>query len=275
MPLPELPHIELTHGTTSRQFWTGFGFPFRGARLVAKTPDLWAWVLLPVLFMGTLIIGAGFLTWWWVPQLLTSLWAAPAAGPGLMIWTVVSVILWLCFFVVSTVLLYLCFGLLATPFYDQLSDKTETLLLGARYGVSWSQWWGDIGQSIGHSALAFGLWMVGAALTLMVSFVPVIGPILDVVLGGGITAFMLAREMMDGPMSRRRLSFRTKLLVVRENLPVTMGFGVATTLFLAIPLVNLFSLPCAVVGGTQLFVQLEKQGLLPKTEDTTMLQPTA
>jgi len=255
--------INLESGSVFRRFAIGFSFPFRGLAFVVRTPSLWPWVILPVVFMAALIVGAGFMAMWAVPKLLGLVWAAPAAGLGFYLWRAAAVLLWGTVFVLSTIVLYLCFGILATPFYDQLSERTEAALIGPREDVSWTQWWGDILQSVLHSLCAFALWAVFVCISLVLSIIPVAGQVLDFLIGGSLTAFLLAREMMDGPMSRRRFTFRTKVRVVWGNLAVAWGFGVATSLFLAVPVLNLFSLPCAVVGGTRLFVQLERQQLLP------------
>ena len=42
-----------------------------------------------------------------------------------------------------------------------------------------------------------------------------------------------------------------------------LGFGAGVYLFLMIPLVNLFFMPAAVAGGTLLFLDLEREGLVP------------
>lgn len=255
--------LDLGSGSFLRRFFVGFSFPFRGLAFVVRTPALWPWVILPVLCMTALIVGAGLVAMWVVPQILGLLWAAPVGGWALFGWRVLAAVLWILVFVISTVMLYLCFGLIATPFYDQLSEQTEAILIGPRQEVSWRQWWGDIMQSVVHSLCAFVIWFCFFCFSLVLGFIPVVGQVLDFFIGGGLTAFLMAREMMDGPMSRRRFRFRTKLAVVWKNLALAEGFGVATTLFLAVPVLNLFSLPCAVVGGTRMFVELERQGLLP------------
>lgn len=259
-----LPIIDLQSGSAFRRFRTGFSFPFRGLAFVVRTPSLWPWVLLPVLLMIALIIGAGFIAWWLTPILLSYLWAMPPGGWTLTLWHVTSTVLWLVVFLLTTVVLYVGFGIIATPFYDQLSERTEAMLIGPRANVSWGQWAGDILQSIIHSMFAFALWALFFCASLLIGLIPVLGQILEFFIGGGLTAFLLSREMMDGPMSRRRFSFKTKLAVVWSNLAVCLGFGAATSLFLAVPVLNLFSLPCAVVGGTRMFVQLETQRLLPE-----------
>jgi len=255
--------IPFDNASRWRQFIQGFSFPFRGVTFVLRTPTMWPWVVLPVLLMSFLIIAAGFIAMWAVPEVLAYLWDQPMAGWLRWLWNGLATAVWLVVFIVTTVVLYLCFGILATPFYDQLSEQTEAHLIEPRSAVTWPQWFGDIGQSILHSVAAFALWFCFVTLTLGLGLIPVLGQALDLVLGGSLTAFLLAREMMDGPMSRRRLSFRTKCAVVWRNLPVALGFGLATSIFLAIPIVNLFSLPCAVVGGTRLFLQLSAQGRVP------------
>lgn len=256
--------IPFDNTSRRRQFFQGFSFPFRGVAFVIRTPALWPWVVLPVALMTVFIVMAGFLAVWVAPEILAYLWDQPTAGWLRWLWNGLATLIWVVVFVIASVILYFCFGLIATPFYDQLSEQTEVQFIEPRPEVTWTQWLGDIGQSVLHSLAAFSLWIVFVSVTFGLGLVPVLGQVLELVLGGGLTALLLTREMMDGPMSRRRLSFRTKCAVVWHNVPIALGFGAATSIVLAIPVVNLFSLPCAVVGGTQLYLQLSAQGRVPQ-----------
>ena len=263
MSEPPFQIIPFDETSRWRQFTQGFRFPFRGVAFVVRTPALWPWVILPVLLMGLCIGLAGAFAVWAVPEVLAWLWHQPPTGWLRWLWNGLALAVWMVVFVAASVVLYLCFGILATPFYDQLSEQTESLLIGPRLDVTWAQWFGDIRQSILHSIAAFLMWFLFVTVTFVLGLVPVLGHILEFLLGGSLTASLLAREMMDGPMSRRRLSFRTKCHVVWMNLPIALGFGVATSILLAVPIVNLVSLPCAVVGGTRLFLQLSAQNRVP------------
>jgi CysZ protein len=76
------------------------------------------------------------------------------------------------------------------------------------------------------------------------------------------TALFLSREMMDGPMSRRRYRFRRKLRIVRSQLPLMLGFGMACAGLLWVPLLNFVFMPVSIVGGTLLFLTIESNGFI-------------
>jgi len=257
-----------------RRFARGFAYPFRGLGFIARNPRLLPWVLLPIAVTLGLLVGAAFLTLAGTPWLVDQLWARPAGGLLLTSWWILAVGLGLALFAVSMVVLYATAGLIGTPFYDRLSQRVEDTVRGpADEPFSWRVFLGDVWQSVSHTLIALILWLVVMGALLLLNVVPVVGSALEFVLSVAFTALFLSREMMDGAMSRRRLSFRRKLGVVLGNLALMEGFGLAAAMLLWVPLLNFVSMPVAIVGGTLMLLDLEDEGVIGPTPRRALPAP--
>ncbi len=245
-------------------FRYGFSFPYLGIRFVFSHRELIKWAVIPVIINCSLIIGAFWGASVGAPIVVGEFWPHPSGGFALTMWNAVVMLVGLALFLVGAVFLYVLSGLLATPFYDFLSQQVEFLKLGDDGdSFTWSQFFIDVRQSIAHSVLAICLWVVVMSSLFCVGLIPVIGPVLELGLAIFVTSLFLSREMMDGCMSRRRFTFAYKVQVVRSRLWVMVGFGVACAMLLWIPLLNFVFMPVSIVGGTLLFLSIEEQGLSP------------
>jgi CysZ protein len=57
------------------------------------------------------------------------------------------------------------------------------------------------------------------------------------------------------PLNRRQSGIRDGVLWILSHPMRSLGFGIATTFLFAVPVLNLFALPLAVVGGTLIFLK--------------------
>ena len=73
-----------------------------------------------------------------------------------------------------------------------------------------------------------------------------------------LTALFLAYDACDLPLSRRDFAFGAKWSYVNRHLAESLGFGAVVALLLAIPGFGLVVPAIAAVGGTLLFLELEK-----------------
>lgn len=232
-------------------FSHGFLAPWRSLRLLWGTPRLWPLVAAPAAITGTLlmlaivaaVMGARPSVLWLLPGLVrwpAVLFVAKSLMTGLLA-------------VVFGSFAYMVGALIALPFCDNLSEQVESTCYDLPAPLSFRQ---ALPISIRHSLLGFGFWLMLEVLCLPLQLLPGIGSALDLVLGASITAFFLAHQMLDGPMSRWQLSFREKLDLLWVNLPLTLGLGFAATLMLALPVVNLVSLPVCVGAGALLYAEI-------------------
>ena len=152
-------------------------------------------------------------------------------------------------------------NLLASPFYDVLAGKVEARLLGpSDEPFAWRTVLGDAWMSVQHSLLGLLLYGLSMGLLLLLNLLPVVGSALYAALSTTATVFFLARELMDIPLSRRRLGFFEKIRWMGGHKALLGGLGLATMAMLAVPVVNLLLMPVAVLGGTLLYCHLHQVG---------------
>jgi CysZ protein len=249
--------------TPGEAFVDGALHVWHGARLVAGRRDLWPYVLGPALLLGSLVLGTAVIVWNVAGNLFALAWA-PGEGEGRFAWWVGSLLVRSACVLASAVVWYLGSSLLAAPFLERLSQEVEVVAIGRPIeDASWRLVIGELLVSIAHSSISFVLWLVVLGFCAALNVVPVVGSLVAAPVATLATAFWLAREAMDGPMSRRKFRYRDKLRAVTDNLPSALGFGLVQSFVLWVPIVNLAVLPIAVAGGTLLYCRLEALGRVP------------
>ncbi len=251
-------------GGALQRFGRGFRYPFIGIRYLAGRQDLWGWVAIPAAInLVMLVIGIAS-SWLAAPRLLELAWTRPAEGLALVGWVVLAWILRLAMAAIVGMGVYLVAGVLSAPFNEVISERVEQAELGDA-GEPWglAVFLRDTGISIVHSLLSIALYGLIMAPLLVVNLVPGLGSAFYLVASWSVTALFLSREMLDGVTSRRRMNLPAKFRLVRGNLALCLGFGVATNLLLWIPLLNFVCMPMSVVGATLMYCELEKAGLAP------------
>lgn len=231
--------------------WHGFTAPWRGAKLLWARRDLWPLVLAPtaitfgllVFAIGGSVASAGPFTLWLMP------WITKFPVLFFVIKLLVGGLLCMALGTLATML----GTLLALPFNDALSERVEATVYSLPAPLTVRE---ALPTSILHSILGFGLWLLLQVILLPLQGLPGIGSAIDVIGGIAITAFFLAHQMMDGPMSRWRFSFREKLDLLWEHRMLTFGLGLASMLMLGIPVINLVCLPVCIAGGALLYAEV-------------------
>ncbi len=263
-PAPDLA----ARGAVGR-FFTGLSYPLEGFRIVLTHPGTWKYLIAPM-FLSLVALVAALYGSVQLVQLMMASQFDPTANLAQKSWFwIVSGFFYVVAFAVTMVFTYVLANLVAVPFNDGLSDRIEQLTLGPLdEPFDLGTMVADLLQSVVHSALSLLLWgfvMVGL---LILHLVPGFGNLLSVVATTLATSFFLAREMMDGAMSRRRLGYAHKLRVVRANRAICLGFGLVASVFLWLPGINILLMPMMVVGGTLMYAHLEQRGLVPNREGT-------
>jgi CysZ protein len=224
---------------------------------------LWAVVpvLLNVVLLGLAVAGAIVAG----PALLGLLWQNPQSGGQKVLWVLASVFTVIVLVLVGSAVLYALSGILATPFYDTLSERVERFILKDEPPrIPLSVAFRDVAVSAGHSALSLLLYLAAMVLMFSIALVPVVGSALFTVLGSVLTAVFLARDLLDGPLTRRRYSYVEKLRVLNQNRVVSAGLGSASALLTWLPLAGILLMPFAVAGGAILAAELQEAGRIRK-----------
>lgn len=232
-------------------FFRGVTAPGRGLMVVLGHRALWPWVVGPALITTMLVSAALFVAFATAVPVASRLFPGAIDVPLLGPLLVGSIAVAGAF--AYGVLAWMLSMLLAIPLHDRLSEGVEALHRPLPSPLSFRE---ALPRSIRHSLAAFLLWVSLQGMLLPLHLLPGIGAVLDLVIGGGISAVFVAHQLVDGTLSRRAMSLREKLAWMRAHPGPLLGLGVAGLVILAVPLVNLIGLPVAVAGGTLLVVEL-------------------
>lgn len=238
----------------------GLSYPLRALRLLARTPQLWQYVVVPILV--NLLAGVALYLGLLLPllgQIERRINAGDGALADLFVWTV-RLLLGLTL-AVGVGFVLVRFGVvLGAPWYAQLSEKLEALLTGRSYtpqritlGGALGELWRAVQFEGKKLLLAVTLWL----LSLLLLLIPVAGALLYSGAGAALGATIACLDFFDGPLERRRLGFRAKLAVIRRLLPASASFGLVAFALVSIPVVNLLAIPLCVTAGNLLVIEHE------------------
>lgn len=239
-------------------FTGGLFYPFRALGLLLRSPQLWPYILVPLLInlLLALLLYAGLYTAGTaaIGQVLAGL---PADIAPILRGFLQALLLIVLFIAIGFVLVR--FGvLLGSPWYGKLSETMEQQLTGAAppaapltvAGISYDLW-RSLGFEIKKLALFLALWLP----LLLFNFLPGIGQL--IVSGGsiGLGTFIACLDFFDPPLERRRLRFRAKIGQVRRGLPASAGFGLTCFGLVSVPFINLLAIPLCISAGTLFFCE--------------------
>jgi CysZ protein len=256
--------LDPRRGTVLHRFFRGLLYPWHGTVWLWSHRDLWPWATAPLLITGWMIAGALWLTVSYGDTMMAWVWAPPNGQVhpfAATLWWLAAHVLEGLLFLVLAVVLFVLGNMLASPFWDVLAERTEKVLIDRPETVfDLRVALGDASMSVRHSFLGIGLYLaVMLALTLL-NLVPGVGTALDTILAWPATAFFVAREVMDIPLSRRRTPFVEKLRWMGRHPALLAGLGTSTMFLLAVPFLDLLVMPFAVMGGTLLYCHLHRVG---------------
>lgn len=232
----------------------GAGFFLRGLRGIWN-PALLPYVAIPLLINLSLFATG---TWWladefsrlldtWLPEL-----------PSWLSW--LESIIWVLFGVVILVLVYYSFtlvaNLIAAPFNSFLAEKAEFLLTGNKPAFDESvavQIRRAIVSEIRKLLYILSRTIPLVLISLILMFIPGVNAAVPV-LWFLFSAWLLSNEYLDYTLGNHGLMFPQVRQFARERRSGALGFGSAVTLATSIPLLNLFVMPAAVVGGVHFVV---------------------
>lgn len=246
-------------------FTRGLKAPLQGLRWMWTRTELLPYVAVPVA-LTTLMLGlAVWATWHWGGSLVTSIAGQPTAdgvdGAVLRgLWRVLAVLIHLLLLALLSMAAWTVGLLLASPFYDRLSARVEAMVTGRTWGDAddLKLVLSDVTTGLLHSFATIALYLACSCPLLFLTFVPVAGEALQLVIGTALCAWFLALETTDYALSRRRISFADKLRLVRRHPGLMLGHGLASLGLLWFPLSAFVSTPAAVIGGTLIVLDTER-----------------
>lgn len=238
----------------------GTGDVGRGFRFLSAHPRLWWWVMAPAIITlvfivaviwTVLVISAPLvaLVTGWAPDFME-----PFAGALVRVLAVagLSVVGFLVYVSLS--------GLFAGPFCELLSEEVEERVTGTpARPFSLIGFLRGLVLGVLHAARRLAVYLFALALALAAgSFVPVVGHLLGVALGGYFAATTAAYDCYDSVFGRRLWRYRQKQDFLRAHRGRTFGLGAAVAALLLVPFCNLVALGVGSIGATLAVLDLEQ-----------------
>lgn len=135
----------------------------------------------------------------------------------------------------------------AAPWLDELCARVEKAE-GTRLKAPDSPWWKLVAASIWNSVMPLAVFLPWAAFSLLLLLVPVYGAVTASFVWAYAGLKLLSFEFMDAPASRRGWKWIRRREQFEHNRWFYLGFAGMASLLLAVPVLNLFVLPAAVVA---------------------------
>lgn len=229
----------------------GLGDVGRGFRFLNAHPRLWGWVMAPaavtLVVLGALIYLVLRLADSLVGRVTSWLPDAIAGVGGWVVWLVVIAALLFGAFVVFVSVA----GIVAGPFNEMLSEAVEEQVTGRKGpAFSFGTFATSLARGIGHGLKRVIVALLGALLLFALGFVPVIGTIAAMILGGYFTSRGAAYDCYDAILSRREMAYDAKIAYLAARRGRTLGLGAAVAGMLFVPVLNLLALGVGAVGAT-------------------------
>lgn len=241
-------------GDAVRQFATGAGLLGRGLGLCLRHPRMFGLGIVPALIAGLLYAAALTALVLFVDDLArTVTWFAGDWSP---VWRdAMRIFAGLALVGVAGLLSVLTFTavtlLIGDPFYEKISEMAEARFGGVADPVE-LPWWRSLGRGLADSVRLIALSVLLGVPLVLLGFIPVVGQILGVLLGGAVGGWLLAVELTGVPFQRRGRRLRDRRATLRGHRALTLGFGVAVFLSFLVPLGAVLLMPAAVAGGALL-----------------------
>lgn len=241
-------------------FFAGFKCLFTGLHFAygRQHRELAAFYLPPMLF-GILVLIAGWIVFGRVVDDIVALvWSEPEAWYLYALWKILSALLWVICAAGTAVVAVFCIMIAAAPVSDFISERVEGILgtwtprpFSVRFLLR------DLGSTVLlelRRALIKLAWLVPLFLASL--FIPVVGQIAYIVVGGYILAKYLGMDYVDWSLARRGYSWRERFAFAKAHRAALLGFGTAVILALIVPFGFIAVWPGAVAGGTILCTRL-------------------
>jgi CysZ protein len=149
-------------------------------------------------------------------------------------------------------------AIIASPVYGVIAERVSDALLPGQTFPTRS-WAADIMAAIGYESKKFILTLVGAGIALVVSFIPLFGPTLNVSWSIAVALTFVCFDFTDASFSRRGQNIRTRARELSRVLPEALGFAVIALPLVSIPILNLFTLPWCCAAGMYLATEAHRR----------------
>lgn len=241
-------------------FLKGFSYPFKAIGFIRTHPGLLRYVAIPLLINTTVFSLVVYFSY----TLLHSFAAGLIPEGDAWYWVILTCFYWIAAVLMMTIVVFFSFTvigcLIASPFNDILSERTEEILSGEKIEAPFS-----LGKVVKDCLLIVTeeskkmVVFIGAMICLLpFYFIPVVGMMIHSVLSFLLISFFLVIEYTGYYFGRRNTTFQGQRRFVFSHKLLSAGFGVGTFCLLAIPLIQMFCIPLGVIGATCLCYETDK-----------------
>ncbi len=236
-------------------FTRGFSYPLRAVKLFRRKPGLLKYLAIPF-FINLLVFTA---TVYFGLDLFQGMLETYAPSADVWYGVLLYYLAWTVALLLTTVIVFFSFtvigNLVASPFNELLSERTEELIRGAQSEerLSLRRFWKESRYAIIVEIKKMTVFVVCMILLFGINFIPGIGSLIYAVLAPVFTLFFLAVEYMAFVLMRKQLSFAEQRRYIFKRPLLMSGYACGVFCMLAIPFVQFFCIPFAVVGATLLW----------------------
>ncbi len=242
-------------------FTRGFSYPLRAAKFLSKKPSLLKFLAIP--FAINVLVFS--LSVYFGLDMFEGLLETYAPSTEVWYGMILYYLAWTVALLLTTVTVFFSFtvigNLIASPFNELLSERTEELRLDQRSEQSFSL--SRFGKEAKHALFVevkkLSVFVICMLLLFAINFVPGIGAMIYAVLAPAFTLFFLVVEYLAFVLMRKQLTFKQQRRYITQSPVLMSGFGCAVFCLLAIPFVQFFCIPLAVVGATLLWCDFPRE----------------
>jgi len=241
-------------------FSLGFLYPFRAGKFIKAHPVLLKYIIVPFLINVVLLSAAVY----WGLSFFNSIVVHYIPQGDAWYWVILSYFVWTLAILMTMVLVFFCFtvsgAIIASPFNDILSEKSEELITGIPNEEPFTirLFLRDAMHTVLDESKKIIIFVVLMLMLLPLNLIPG-GTLPYSILSVLLTAFFLVVEYTGYVFYRKHLTFRDQRRFIFSRKFMMLGFGVGLMGVLAVPFLQFFCIPLGVVGATQLWHDLAGQ----------------
>ncbi len=249
-------------------FAKGFSYPFRAGHFLISHPRLYPYVLIP--FLINLVVFS-FAVWLGLDFYKSTVQAMIPIEEA-WYWSMLYYFLWLVALLATALMVFFLFAivgnLIASPFNEILSEKTEMMLTGVRNNESFrlGQFLRESVHTLFDELVKISAFVFGMVLLFLLLLLPAVGPVLYSILSLLWTALFLVVEYTGYIFSRHQLVFKDQRQFIQQQKLSSIGFGIGALCLLAIPFLQFFTIPLGVIGAVHFWRDSTLPQLLERSD---------
>lgn len=235
-------------------FSRGFFYPFRAGKFIRNHPVLLKYIIVPFLINFVVLSLAVF----WGLSFFNSVVVHYIPQGDAWYWVILSYFLWALAILMTMILVFFGFtvtgAIIASPFNDILSEKTEEILTGIinEEPFVFKIFLKDALQTVMDESKKIFIFVILMLLLLPLNLIPG-GTLPYSILSVLLTVFFLVVEYTGYVFYRKHLTFHDQRRFIFSQKFLMLGFGTGIMGVLAVPFLQFLCIPLGVVGATQLW----------------------